>query len=271
MGDLSKSKLSKTVALLCVVILLGSLLTGCGIPLTAKQLEDQSSGAANDSATTNPPADSTTGSTNSSENGSVTTPEINGSAATVLTSDTTNSGQAYRSDQPDQNALRIENGAQVTLSESTVQKTGDSTSVENSAFYGLNAGILVRDGGVLTLSGGIITTNATGATGLFVYNSGSLATVSNCTINTSSNNSGGIQVAGGGQISANNLSVTTQGNSAPALRSDRGGGNIIVDQGIYTSNGIGSPAIYCTANILVSNARLAANNSEAVVIDGANV
>nr|WP_294494849.1 hypothetical protein [uncultured Anaerosporobacter sp.] len=36
------------------------------------------------------------------------------------------------------------------------------------------------------------------------------------------------------------------------------------------TNGTGSPAIYSTANIAVSDATLNANNSEAVVVEGKN-
>lgn len=43
-----------------------------------------------------------------------------------------------------------------------------------------------------------------------------------------------------------------------------------MDGGTYTSHGTGSPAVYCTADILISNAVLAATNSEAVCIEGLN-
>ena len=43
-----------------------------------------------------------------------------------------------------------------------------------------------------------------------------------------------------------------------------------VDGGSYTSNGTGSPAVYCTADISISNASLTANGSEAVCIEGLN-
>lgn len=53
-------------------------------------------------------------------------------------------------------------------------------------------------------------------------------------------------------------------------RSDRGGGTMVVDGGTYTSNGVGSPAVYCTADIAVKDATLTANGSEAVCIEGLN-
>ena len=45
---------------------------------------------------------------------------------------------------------------------------------------------------------------------------------------------------------------------------------MVVDGGTYTSNGVGSPAIYSTADITVNNAQLTANGSEAICIEGLN-
>lgn len=83
-------------------------------------------------------------------------------------------------------------------------------------------------------------------------------------------NSGGIQTTGGGTTNAENLTVTTSGNSSAAIRSDRGGGTVNVTGGSYTSNGYNSPAVYPTAAITVKNAKLTANNSESLVIEGKN-
>jgi hypothetical protein len=71
-------------------------------------------------------------------------------------------------------------------------------------------------------------------------------------------------------MNATNLDVQTQGASSAAIRSDRGGGTVTVDGGTYVTNGTGSPAVYSTANISVSNATLTANASEAIVIEGKN-
>jgi len=196
--------------------------------------------------------------------------ETSGTAVTTFSADTSQASGSYASTGADENAVRVEGGANVSLTGPAVNKTGDSSDTDNSDFYGMNAGILVRDGAVLTLSGGSVTTDASGGNGIFVYNTASSATSSDATIRTSKDNSGGIEVAGGGQIIASNLDIVTQGNSAAALRSDRGGGTMNVTGGTYTTNGTGSPAIYSTAEIDVSGATLIANNSEAVVIEGAN-
>ena len=81
---------------------------------------------------------------------------------------------------------------------------------------------------------------------------------------------GGIMTTGGGITEAYDLTVTTSGQSSAPIRTDRGGGTVTVDGGTYTSNGLGSPAIYSTADITVSNAQLVSNLSEGVCIEGLN-
>jgi hypothetical protein len=124
-------------------------------------------------------------------------------------------------------------------------------------------------GGTLKLSGSTMKTDASGGTGVFAYGDG-VAYVSDTSITTAKDASGGIHVAGGGTLYAKNLTVETSGQSAAAIRSDRGGGTMVVDGGSYTSNGAGSPAVYCTADISIHNATLTANGSEALCMEGKN-
>ena len=121
----------------------------------------------------------------------------------------------------------------------------------------------------MNVSGSEITTDAAGAAGVFAYGDGT-AYVSDTTITTQQDTSGGIHVAGGGTLYAWNVNAETSGESSAAIRSDRGGGTIVAEGGTYTSNGVGSPAIYSTADIAVSDAQLTANGSEAVCIEGLN-
>ncbi len=75
---------------------------------------------------------------------------------------------------------------------------------------------------------------------------------------------------GGGTTYAYDLTVTTSGQSSAPIRTDRGGGTVVAEGGTYTSNGLGSPAIYSTADITVSDATLTSNLSEGVCIEGLN-
>ncbi|MGI6220672.1 MAG: hypothetical protein ACOYIP_02170 [Coriobacteriales bacterium] len=192
-----------------------------------------------------------------------------GTGATTITSDTTEDGKTYASESTDENALRVE-GATATISNATVTKTGDSSSSEDSDFYGLNAGVLALDGANLTIEGASIDTDSKGSNGIFAYGEGTTVNVSNTTINATQGNSGGVEVAGGATLNASNLTVDTQGESSASIRSDRGGGTETVNGGTYTTHGKHSPAVYSTADVTVNDAQLTAENCEGVVIEGLN-
>ena len=87
-------------------------------------------------------------------------------------------------------------------------------------------------------------------------------------------------VSSGANVTFNNIDITRNssdstggdnssfyGVGAALLATD---GNAYVKGGTYTSNGVGSPAVYCTADIAVKDATLTANGSEAVCIEGLN-
>ena len=194
----------------------------------------------------------------------------NGTSANTITEDTEVDSETYTSTGDDENALRVD-GATVTLKDITIEKTaGSSSNTEDGDFYGLNAGLLVLNGATATITGATVNTSVTNGNGVFSYGEGTVVNISDSTIRTTENNSGGIQTTGGGTMNAANLDVETQGNSAAAIRSDRGGGTVKVDGGSYVTNGTGSSAIYCTADISVSDATLTANASEGVVVEGKN-
>ncbi len=191
------------------------------------------------------------------------------SSVKEFTSDTEESGQSYTSEGTDESAVLVSNGANVTLKDFTVNRTSeDSKGGDSSSFYGVGASILVTDGTV-DLKGGTITSDADGAAGAFAYDKGTV-NISDTAITTTGNTAGGIHAAGGGTVNAENLTVHTSGESSAAIRSDRGGGTMRVKGGSYTSSGTGSPAVYCTADIEVEDAKLTAENSEAVCIQGLN-
>ena len=190
-------------------------------------------------------------------------------AANEYTEDTTVSNETIESTGTDENAALISSGANVTLDNDTITRTSaDSQGGDNSSFYGVGAAVLATDG-TAYVKDGSVTTDAAGGAGLFAYGDGTVY-ASDTTVKTAQDTSGGVHVAGGGTLYGWNLDVETNGESSAAIRSDRGGGTMVIDGGNYVSNGVGSPAIYSTADIAVSNATLTANGSEAVCIEGLN-
>ena len=200
--------------------------------------------------------------------------------AIEISSGDTQDEQSYISTSSDENALLIATSEEVTINNPTITKTGNSDGGDNCNFYGLNAGILVKDGSTTTITGGTITTDASGANGVFSYGGnggqngaegdGTTVIIRDTAITTTGDGSGGIMTTGGGTTCAYDLDINTSGRSSAAIRTDRGGGTVIVDGGTYTTNGLGSPAVYSTADITVSNAVLTSNLSEGVCIEGLN-
>ena len=205
---------------------------------------------------------------------------IDYSGSVEITSAATETNKTYSTSTVDQSSLLISTSDNVTITNPTVSKTGDSNGGDSCNFYGLNAAVLVKDGSTTTITGGTVITNASGANGVFSYGGnggkngatgdGTTVIIRDTKITTTGNGSGGIMTTGGGITKAYNLDVTTSGQSSAAIRTDRGGGVVTVDGGTYTSNGLGSPAIYSTADITVSNATLVSNLSEGVCIEGKN-
>ena len=201
-------------------------------------------------------------------------------ATKTITEDASIDSETYVSTASDENGLLADGDIDVTASNITVTKSGNSDSGDTSNFYGNNSAILAKDKANLTLKNITVTTNASGANGVFSYggsattnnseSDGTTVTISDSKITTTGDNAGGIMTTGGGNTVANNLTINTSGTSSAAIRTDRGGGTVIVDKGTYTTTGQGSPTIYSTADISVSNANLIAKASEGVVIEGSN-
>lgn len=169
----------------------------------------------------------------------------------------------------DESAVLVDKNIEVTVNNFKINRANaTSTGGDTASFYGVGAATLVTNG-TLNLSVGDINTDAKGGAGVFAYGMG-VANVNNVNIITKQDTSGGIHVAGGGTLNAGNVKAETSGASSAAIRSDRGGGKMVVDAGTFTTNGSGSPAIYCTADIEVNDTKLFANNSEGVCIEGLN-
>lgn len=195
--------------------------------------------------------------------------DITYTAVNEITEDTELDGEMISSDGTDESAVLVSDGAAATLSNLTVDRTSsDSTGGDNSSFYGVGAALLTTNG-TIYVNKSTITTDSAGGAGVFSYGDG-VTYVADSTITTKQDTSGGIHAAGGGTLYAWDLNVETNGESSAAIRSDRGGGTMVVDGGSYTSNGTGSPAVYCTADITVNDSELNATNSEGICIEGLN-
>ncbi|MCR4955207.1 MAG: fibronectin type III domain-containing protein [Lachnospiraceae bacterium] len=273
----SKKTLKKVGAgALAVVLSTALAVSNAAFPALADST-DSSASTTNETPPTPPDGDSTPpdgdstppdGGNNAPGGMSSDSVNISYNAKNTYSSSKTLYGLTIKGTGKDENVIHVSGGTS-TFGGLTLYRTNDSsTGGDNSSFYGVGAALLGTDG-TTYLANSKITTNAKGGAGVFSYGDNTTY-VSDTTINTKQSTSGGLHVAGGGTLYAYDVTATTQGESSAALRSDRGGGKMIVDGGTYTSNGKGSPAIYCTADIAVNDSDLVANGAEGICIEGLN-
>ncbi|MBE5924939.1 MAG: hypothetical protein E7271_10855 [Lachnospiraceae bacterium] len=174
----------------------------------------------------------------------------------------------YSNSADGEHAIEVD-GKEESYSNIEVNKTGDSEGDE-ADFYGENAAVFATNGATLTITDATVSSDGTHANGVFSYGEGTTVNISDSTIETTGNCSGGIMTTGGGTMNAENLTIHTTGNSSAAIRSDRGGGTVTVTGGTYTTEGMGSPVVYSTADITVNDSEMTSTSSQGMVVEGKN-
>ena len=170
----------------------------------------------------------------------------------------------------DESAIVVNDGGSLNATGLTISKSGDSSNTENSEFYGLNAAVLVQKWSEATIKDTTIETNATGANAIFSTGENAIINVSNTKITTTEDSSRGLDATYGGTINANKVTITTSGQHCAAVATDRGEGTVTVKNSILNTNGKGSPCVYSTGTISVSDSKGMATNSSCAVIEGKN-
>ena len=209
------------------------------------------------------------GSGGSTSGGNSTSSSATG-ATTITGTNQTSDGKTYAGTAADQSAVLVTKSGSFTATNATITKTGDTTSSDESSFYGLNAGVLAQDGSSVTLSNSTITTNASGANGAFATGTGSSVTLTSVTISATGDGAHAVMATQGATVTCTNVNMNTTNAHSGAVATDRGGGTIDVTGGIVTTSGQDSPGIYSTGAITVSGATVTATGAEAAVIEGGN-
>ena len=255
----NKIMIKKTTAMVAASLMIMSLvLSGCG-----------STGAA---TSTEVPAVEAEASVQSdveqTETAQTDTSAASSDTAKISSKEEIEITDTYENSTDEEHAITAD-GEEASYSNIAVVKTGEASGDE-ADFYGANAAIFATNGATLTLSEITVDTDGTHANGVFSYGEGTTVNISDSVIETSGNCSGGLMTTGGGTMNASNLLIHTTGNSSAAIRSDRGGGTVNVTGGSYTTEGTGSPVIYSTADITVSDAQMESTASQGVVVEGQN-
>jgi hypothetical protein len=156
------------------------------------------------------------------------------------------------------------------LIDPTIITSGDSSSLEDSSFYGLNAAVPATSGSNITISGGTVTTSGSGANGVFSTGSGTIISLSGVTISATGQGGHGVDATYEGILVLSNVNITTAGANGAAIATDRGGGTIDVSGGTVFTSEADSPGIYSTGTITAVGTIIASTGAEAAVIEGFN-
>lgn len=168
------------------------------------------------------------------------------------------------------NAALAQNGGTLNVAKSTLTKQGDATDGDACNFYGVNSiALAVGEGSQLNISDTKLSATSEGSNAVFATDSAT-AFVYNSTIETSADNSRGLDATYGGTIVASAVTATTQGNHCAGIATDRGGGNVSAANCTFTTNGSGSPVLYSTGCVEVSDIEGTATGSQIAGMEGLN-
>ncbi len=202
-----------------------------------------------------------------------TTFDYSGSYSGALTADgeeVSSDGETVSTETVDENAALAENGGTLTITNDTLTKSGSDEDGDSCNFYGVNSILLsVGEDSMAYVSDTSLSADSTGSNAIFATDSGTVY-ANNVTIETSESNSRGLDATYGGTIVANLMDIATVGEHCASIATDRGGGSISVTNSTLSTAGSGSPLLYSTGDIQVSNVEGTATGSQIAGMEGLN-
>lgn len=168
----------------------------------------------------------------------------------------------------DTNTFLLKNGSNSNLSNLTIYKYGESSNLLSAKVYGTNSAILVLKDTKLNITNSTIDTFDSGCNGLFGALDNSYIYANMLNIQTSASDSSGIVASLNSHVEAANIKIKTSSQSSPAISSLRGG-VIDIDSAIVGTNSTSSPIIHTSSIVNMQNSVGDANNSQAVILEGA--
>ena len=178
--------------------------------------------------------------------------------------------------------LLAANGAQVTLVNCTIVKSGDGSGQSNDDnynFYGINNAVVALGSSTrVTLDNCTVTTSAKYANAVFASDAATINVTNGIAITTTGNSARGLFASYAGTVQApdGGVRIATAGKHCAGLATDRGGGTIIcgsspaANPSYVNTTANDSPCIYSTGTVRGCNVTGVCTNGQAVVIEGKN-
>lgn len=185
------------------------------------------------------------------------------------------SSGTYESSNDDEVVFLVVNGGSLTVvGDVVINKTGSADFQgrgDDYSFYGKNSAVVVvGENSSASIIGGVqINTSVSGANAV-VATAGGMVGIGHASITTAKDNSRGLHATYEGSIGADTVVISTQGESCAALATDRGEGYVTASNMTLSTAGAGSPLIYSTGEISVSNSTGTATGAQIAVVEGKN-
>lgn len=182
----------------------------------------------------------------------------------------TSENESVDSVNENQNVVLVENGGSLNMKGGKLSKAGDSSSMDDSNYFGLNAVFLTLAGSESSIGGSEITSASDGANAIFATGEDALIHVSDLKIGTTGNYSRGLYTTYGGSVDASNVDVITSGQHSTPISTGRGGGTVSVSKGTIAASGDASPCIYSTGDVTVDHVTGGSQAGQLLIVEGKN-
>lgn len=277
MGDKAKKGIFAGASFLIIMVIIVSVLMT--MSMQKNNTKDDNGAVQNDVSDIDDDVDSSCKDNTTLSSGSVTT-NIDGRTVTYSGSYVVDGIEAticsgnYESTNDNQVVFLVINGGSLKIEgDVTIGKSGSENFQgrgDDYSFYGTNSAIVVvGDNSSVSVDGAKINTNVSGANAVVATNGGRVL-IEDSKIFTTKDNSRGLHATYRGRINADDVEISTQGGSSASLATDRGEGTLVVDNMTLSTAGAGSPLIYSTGNITVTDSTGTSTGAQIAVVEGKN-
>ncbi|MGN1165437.1 MAG: hypothetical protein ACI4S2_03280 [Lachnospiraceae bacterium] len=178
--------------------------------------------------------------------------------------------ESFESTDEDENVILVTNQGVLKISGANIKKDGDSTRVDISERWGLNAIFAVKNASTAEFYDSSLTSDAKGANAVFAIGEDTKISSDNLKIHTKGESSRGLSAVYGGSIAATNVDIITEGKNCAPISTGLGGGMITVNGGTLKALGKKSPCVYSTGDITLKNIQGRSQKGEVAVIEDNN-
>ena len=186
----------------------------------------------------------------------------------IVTNENVNNSE-YIATESDQSVLYCNES--ITIENVNITKTGASSNLNNSEFYGVNSAILIS-GGWTTIDKASIITSSEGSNAVTCTKYGAVI-LSRSLISTTSDFSRGFLSTFEGSILGSQITISTNGRSSACLATAKSYSFVYCRHCSMQTSGVGSPIIYSKGDgggVVAYNINGTALNSQIAVIEGKN-